>query len=247
MSKKRVSKIDLTIAAELKAAEPRPDIGAKREEKKNYAERLSHVLATKVANALRPKFPGITPGPDGKGQETRARSAKGVKKLDINYSTTELGLGLGVSIKTINYRDPSTKRYTKNYTRVDNELRAEAADYHIRQPYSVLACLIFLPVDSCHDASKRSPSSFGAAVEHFRHRANRDKPIDEVQLFERVFIGVYGFGESDFGEVQFFDVMSKPRRAGLPAGDSILTFSRTIAEIELTYAKRNDPPFEWDE
>ncbi len=242
-----MSKTDSTIAAELKAAEPRPAGTAKREHKKNYAERLSHVLATKVANALRPKFPGITPGLDGKGQESRARAAKGVKKLDVNYSTTELGLGLGVSIKTINYRDPTTKRYTKNYTRVDNELRAEAADYHIRQPYSVLACLIFLPVDSCDDGSASSPSSFGAAVKAFRHRANREKPTDEVQLFERVFIGFYGFGEDDFGQVQFFDVMRRPKRKGPPALDSISSWAEMINEITSTYAGRNDPPFEWDE
>lgn len=84
----------------------------------------------------------------GFGQESRARTGKGLKKLDVNYSTIELGLGLGLSIKTINFRDAKTKRYTKNYTRVDNELRAEAADYHERQPYSVLCAVIFLPFDA---------------------------------------------------------------------------------------------------
>src|SRR5262245_27500507 len=81
----------------------------------------------------------------GRAQNRGARTAKGFKKLDVNYSTPELGLALGVSIKTINYRDPETKRYTKNYSRVDNELRAEAMDYHQRQPFAVLVGLLFLP------------------------------------------------------------------------------------------------------
>jgi hypothetical protein len=89
-----------------------------------------------LANALRPSFP-ILPDEFGKKQESKARTSKGYKKLDINYSTTELGLGLGVFVKTLNFKDPKSQRYTKNYSRIDNELRAEASDYHERQPYAV--------------------------------------------------------------------------------------------------------------
>jgi hypothetical protein len=99
-----------------------------RGRKKNFAEALSRALALRIANALRPRFQGILPDAQERGQESRARSAKGFKKLDVNYSTLELGLALGVSIKTINFKDPRTNRYTKNYTRVDAELRAEASD-----------------------------------------------------------------------------------------------------------------------
>jgi hypothetical protein len=123
-------------------------------DKKNYAEAFSRALAQRFADALRGSFDGILPDVKGVGQESRARTGKGLKKLDVNYSTVELGLGLGVSIKTINFRDLKTGRYTKNYTRVDNELRAEAADYHERQPYSVLCAVVFLPSDACEDGSK---------------------------------------------------------------------------------------------
>ena len=85
-----------------------------RTDKKNYAELLSRALAQRFADALRSSFNGILPNPDGSGQESKARTGKGLKKLDVNYSTVELGLGLGVSIKTINFRDPKTRRYTKN-------------------------------------------------------------------------------------------------------------------------------------
>ena len=65
------------------------------------------------------------------------------------------------SIKTIGFRDRGTGRYTKNYTARDNELRAEAEDYHLRQPYAVLAGLLFLPADAANDGrTARAPSSF---------------------------------------------------------------------------------------
>jgi len=233
-----------TIRDALTAAAPRPAIDSKQAEKKNYAERLSRALATKIANLLRPRFRGITPDEHGARQEAPARTAKGVKKLDVNYSTTELGLGLGISIKTINFPDPKAGRYTKNYTRVDNELRAEAKDYHQRQPYAVLVALIFLPLSSCLDGS---PSSFGAAVRIFRHRTNRRDARDEQELLERIFIGVYDDSPKALGRVWFFDVMKRPRKEGPPAEALQLGFDDIIGEIERTYAERNDPPFEWDE
>ena len=158
--------------------------------KRNFAQGLSQALAPRIANALRSRFAGILPDEHGRRQESRARSAKGFKKLDVNYSTSELGLGLGVSIKTINFRDPTTNRYTKNYTRADAELRAEASDYHDRQPYAVMIAVVFMPVDACDDGSD-APSSFGGAVQTFRFRAGRLGSDEPSVLFERVFIGLY--------------------------------------------------------
>jgi hypothetical protein len=214
-------------------------------EKKNYAERLSRALANRVARELRATFPDILPSADGKGQESRARTSKGYKKLDVNYSTPELGLGLGISIKTINFIDAKTKRYTKNYTRADGELRAEASDYHERQPYAVMAALIFLPADSCDDGDPKgnAPSSFGQAVTIFRFRAGRLKPMDPSLLFERVFIGLYETGKPRFGEVAFFDVMDAPPKRGRPK--KTLTFDEVIGEIVETYDARNRPQFRW--
>lgn len=157
----------------LDAASPRPPEDASQAEKKNYAERLSKALSVLVANCLRPTFPTIFPLPDGSRQESRAPTGKGKKKLDVNYSTQELGLALGVSIKTLNFRDAASSRYTKNATRIDNELRAEASDYHERQPFAVMAGLLFVPVDSCDDGRK-TKSSFAQIVEVLRHRAKRE-------------------------------------------------------------------------
>src|ERR1700730_5092837 len=183
-----------SIEADLRRLPEREEVKT-REQKKNYAEALSRALAKRLANGLRPFFDGIMPDAKGNKQESRARTSKGYKKLDINYSTTELGLGLGVSVKTINFIDARSKRYTKNYTRVDNELRAEASDYHERQPYAVMVAIIFIPLDACADGKTRgrrsTASSFAQAVHIFRHRANRMAPIDAPAKFERVFIALY--------------------------------------------------------
>jgi len=210
--------------------------------KKNYAERLSRAIATLVANALRPTFAGITPDVDGRRQEAPARTAKGFKKLDVNYSTTELGLGLGVSIKTINFPDSGSARFTKNFTRVDNELRAEATDYHQRQPYSVLVAVLFLPIEACHDGV-RDVSSFGQAIRIFRHRGGREDARDELDRFERVFVALYEHEGDRRGEAVFFDVMEKPPKQGPPKTG--LDFERFVAEVVATYDQRNNPPFEW--
>ncbi|MCB9730770.1 MAG: hypothetical protein H6746_20025 [Deltaproteobacteria bacterium] len=232
----------------LRAAEPRPHVGGSRSDKKNYAERLSRHLSTVFANALRPHFDGVLPHADGTSQESRARTAKGFKKLDVNYSTPELGLGLGVSIKTLNFVDGSSARYTKNFSRIDNELRAEATDYHVRQPYSVLVAVLFLPRDSAREVEPRrsgGPSSFGAAVKYFRPRSIRRFPTDDPELFEGFFIGLYDPLALEAAPTRFFDVREPPPRARPPRSDESYSFAETVARIVATYDERNQPPFEW--
>jgi hypothetical protein len=231
-----------TIRKELEKAGDRATTRTQAE-KKNYAEILSRELAQRFADRLRSVFPGILPDPSGKGQESRARTSKGFKKLDVNYSTIELGLGLGVSIKTINFRDAASKRYTKNYTRADGELRAEASDYHERQPYAVMVAVVFLPIDACDDAGKGGVSSFGAAVKIFRERAGRASPKDATMLFERVFVGLYEADGADFGKVGFFDVLEAPPKSGRPR--TLMTFDALIGAIVRTYDERNAPTFVW--
>jgi len=241
-----------SIKKELVAAGQRSD-ATSQAAKKNYAEALSRALATRFANELRGSFEGILPDVNGIGHETRARSSKGYKKLDVNYSTIQLGLGLGVSVKTINFRDAASGRYTKNYTRADGELRAEASDYHIRQPYAVMIAVIFLPLDACDDGTKRqagsrkkeTPSSFGQAVQIFRSRAGRKDPDDEPMLFERVFIGLYDVDPATFGDVIFFDVNQAPPKQGKPKVH--LGFADLTSAITATYDQRNSPPFMWAE
>lgn len=230
-----------SIKDELKKAGDRSRISS-QPDKKNYAQSLSTLLAQRVANDLRRTYRGILPDPQGKGQESRARTAKGFKRLDVNYSTLELGLALGISIKTINFHDASSGRYTKNITRVDNELRAESADYHQRQPYAVMVALVFLPSDSCSDGGRGS-SSFGHAVKVLRYRTGRTEPDDDPTLFEKIFVGIYDVEEKTFGEVGFFDVNDAPPRYGRPA--KMLTFEDAINSINACYEARNRSTFVW--
>lgn len=224
-----------------------------RAQKKNYAEALSRLLATRIANGLRPYFDGIIPDSAGRRQESKARTSKGYKKLDVNYSTPELGLGLGVSIKTLNFVDEKSQRYTKNYTRIDNELRAEASDYHERQPYAVMVAVIFLPLDSCIDGKRRrrasgetvtTASSFAQAIHIFRNRADRMSPIDAPAKFERVFVALYDVAPGpQFGRIRCFDVSSTPPKNGVPT--STLTFSEMLNRIVETYDRRNNTRVVW--
>lgn len=179
--------------------------------KKNFAEAFSNALARTVADRLRARFPGILPDASGRGVESRAPTPKGPKRLDVNYSTTQLGLALGISIKTFSFRDARSGRYTKNFTARDNEMRAEAEDYHERQPYAVLVGLVFLPLDACEDGEDADWSSFAQAVEIFRWRSGRREPTDKPSLFEKLFLGIYRAEEPRRGEVWFFDVEELPR------------------------------------
>lgn len=217
---------------------------AARELKKNYAELLSRALAQRYADALRPDFPGILPDEHGRGHESLVRASKKPKRLDVNYSNPMIGLGLGLSVKTLNFRDPKTQRYTKNFTRIDNEWRAEASDYHERQPYAVMVGVLFLPRDAADDARKEH-SSFAGAVNVFRHRAGRRSPADRIELFERIFIGLYETEHTNHGDVVFFDVMDSPPKAGMPT--RLRTFEQVVMEVREEYDRRNSVGIKWED
>jgi hypothetical protein len=229
----------LTIADVLKAAEPRPQPAAEQG-KGTYAVRFANAMAQCIANRLRPDFPGILPNEHGEGTESPATGVRGPKKLDVNYSTPQLGLALGISLKSVHFRDKGEGRYTHNTKRNDEELRVESSGYHARQPYSVMVAVLVLPEDACSDG-KRDPSSFGAWVKYLRPLAGRDDPGDDIMLFERVFICLYDPLGSRMG---FFDVQDAPPKHGSP--DRLLSFEDFLAEIKGTYERRNHLEFEWD-
>ena len=203
--------------------------------KHSFAHRLSTCLAQKIANGLRPKFRDILPDATGARHESRSGSASGPKKLDVNFSNPQIGLGLGVSIKTLNFRDEATGRYTKNIKRLDGELRAEAQDYHVRQPFSVLVALVFMPEDSAYDSENRS--SLSHAWDVFQRRSGRKSTSDDASLFERMWLCVYATAPESFGRCQCFDVSQVFPPTGLPERSQSL--SDLLNEINLEFAKRN--------
>ena len=203
-----------------------------------YAHKLSTCLAQKVADGLRPRFRGILPDEHGAKHKSWSGSASGLKKLDVNYSTTQIALGLGVSIKTLNFRDEGTKRFTKNIKWLDGELRAEAQDYHVRQPFAVLAGLVFMPDEAARDSENKS--SLRHAWEVFRNRSGRRSNTNDVSLFERLWLCVYATSKEALGECQCHDVSDEFPTTDLPNNGAAL--SQVLREIENEFRKRNKGP-----
>ncbi|MCG6206455.1 hypothetical protein LPW26_17545 [Rhodopseudomonas sp. HC1] len=203
--------------------------------KHRFAHRLSTCLAQKIAEGLRPRFRGILPDETGAKHESRSASASGMKKLDVNYSNAQIGLGLGVSVKTLNFRDEGTGRFTKNVKRLDGELRAEAQDYHQRQPYAVLAALVFMPGEAARDSQSRS--SLRHAWEVFERRTGRRSTNDDPSRFERMWLCVYETTPEAFGSCRCFNVENEFPSTGIP--DVATTLSNVLLEIEAEFNARN--------
>lgn len=256
---------DHPLRAALDAADPKPDARGARDDKKNYAQRLSNALAQVVADALRSDFPDVTPTATGAGQESAVTVDKGQKRLDVKVTDPTLGLILSVSIKTYSFQDYSPKtdrlgRWTKNIVRNDHELRGEAMVLHQRQPYSVLIGLMFEPYEICDDgdpakASDTAKSSFAHHVAVLSKRAGRGRRLvyggnrgayvdygaedPRYDLFERVFIGLYEQSGGDRGAVRFFDVETAPPRNGRPSAASMISFDDLIEAIKAEVSRRN--------
>jgi hypothetical protein len=207
-----------------------------RAPKRNFAQRFSGALAQKLADALRHEFPGIYPDESGRGHERRQQGAGGLKKLDVTYATVQAGLRLSISIKTINFKDEKTKRFTKNVKRVDGELRAEASDCHRYNPYALLAGIVFFPLDASIDGTAgRSSLKHGWDV--FRRRSGRKTNQDDPSLFELIFLAVYGTSIEHFGEVRLFNVLTEPPDRGLPS--NLMTLAEVISAIMTTFKSRH--------
>ncbi len=249
----------------LDRAGQKPPPEAEREDKRNYAQRLSGALAQTLADALRTHFPAVTPAPDGTGQESSVGVVGGQKRLDVKVLDPTLGLLLSVSIKTYSFQDysPTKKRlgrWTKNIVRNDHELRGEGMVLHQRQPYSVLVGLMFEPVTITQDGNPatkvaRGQSSFAHHVAVLSKRAGRGRrPVQgagdsawvdlgaddpRYDLFERVFIGLYEPEGDQRGAVRFFDVATPPPRTGPPPESATLSFEQLIEVIAGEVRARN--------
>lgn len=237
----------------LESAYPRPDRTAPQSVKNAYAVRFADAMATALAHDLSRHLKGI----EASSKRTAA-GVRGNKQLDVNFSTPQLGLALGISLKSVHLRETTGgKRYTHNMKRNEEELRIEAAGYHKRQPYAVMVGVLFLPFDSCTDArSERTPSSFGSFVRHLRPYASRPSPHDELDRFERLFVALY---EPDGSEFALFDIRSAPPKNGRPSREGALfgpagrrepprramSYDEFIVEVHRTYLERNAADFEW--
>jgi hypothetical protein len=231
----------------LEAASPRPDaLVASPQEKIRYAVDFAAAIAEGIAGDLRSVFPGITASP-----KRAAGSVKGPKQLDVNYSTQQLGLGLGISLKSVHLRDAKTDRktkrkslgrYTHNMKRNEEELRVEATGYHKRQPYAVMVAGLFLPFESCDDAKGENVSSFASWVRHLRPYCGRLAPSDDSDRFEKIYLALY---EANGSDLRFFDVEAPPPKKGRPESNGLLTYGEWLESIYNVFLRRNHADFRW--
>ena len=226
------------IAEVLKAAAPRPERSDPVGEKNQYAVRFADHMATRIAADLSERLGDIEAT-----TKRNAGSVRGKKQLDINFSTPQLGLALGISLKSVHLRDvKGAERYTHNMKRNEEELRIEASGYHKRQPYAVMIGVLFLPFDSADDGKKDNPSSFGSWVRHLRPYAGRDEPTDEIDRFEKIYIALY---EPNGTDLRFFDVKKDPPKNGRPA--ELLAYREFLEAVYREYLWRNEADFKWAE
>lgn len=220
----------------LEIAKPRPSASSAIGEKIQYAVRFADAMAVAIADDLCPRLQGI--------QATTKRSAAAAsarKQLDVNFSTPELGLALGISLKSVHIRDAgSAGRYTHNMKRNEEELRIEASGYHKRQPYAVMVGVLFLPIDSCADGKRDNPSSFGSFVRKLRPYAGRSDPHDEADKFERIFIALY---EPDGSDLRFFDIEVDPPKNGVPK--VTVVYEQFLDTVYHEFLSRNSAEFRW--
>lgn len=235
----------------LAAAAPRPAIESDDQaQKKEYAVRFAKKMAEIMADDLRPKMRKITAT-----TKRSARSERGPKQLDINFSTPELGLALGISLKSVHIRENrGARRYTHNTKRNEEELRIEAIGYHKRQPYAVMIGVLFLPFDSCTDGKRGNPSSFGNWVRHLRPYAGRRRPDGDADRFERIYIGLY---EPDGSDLRFFDIEADPPKNERPrsgadplpltgsAPSRLVDYREFLNAVHREFLRRNVAEFRW--
>lgn len=208
---------------------PKPAV----KEQLSYAIYFAKYMSAEIAAALEPEFSGVRSG------ETPSQSVRGPKRVDLNYSTPETGLGFAISFKSVHFGEKAggAADFTHNLKRNDEELRVEATAHHLRQPYAVLVAVVFLPLEACTDFDT---SSFASWVEYLWPLKGRSEPEDAPDLFELVFIGLYS---RDGGELGFFQVGGEigcPRTGRPRALLSLAEFCRLVTRV---YRKRNGKDF----
>lgn len=175
----------------LRNALPRPADDATREDKKNYAERLSNEVARFVAYRLRELgAKGAVPDEIG-GRERRFAGGIGDKKVDVSVASMEHGLILSIGIKSINFPDGKTKNYNKNLTNRRGDLLAEATTLHQRFPYAVVGGLFLFDAGADRDGTPRRLSTFRTAHQLFSAFSSRPTRSDAVEQYEALGVVLY--------------------------------------------------------
>lgn len=250
---------DAAMLAALDAAGPRP-LDGDRADKNNWSNRFADACAQMVADAVRRhatfrRFE-VRPNADGSGKEalTFVAGAKR-KRVDVIAATLASGLQLGISLKGMNFRDPSGLQFDKNLTGRTYELQDEVRVIHGYQAAAFVVGIVFLPIGATADKrSDRSPSSFARAVEHIRARTGRVDPTLPSQLdrLDMAAVALYVPGDEERmappdgpafeytdpfprGVVRYFDVADDPPARGRPRIATTLDLDGLVGRIADAY------------
>lgn len=250
------SRVDRALAAALRTLPPKPSDTAKADEKKAYSEKLSAAVALVLSEELRhrgcrevlpqkpdtsePLLPGLLPKraqpAEASGAERRMAGGIGAKKVDVTWATPESGLILGISVKTINFRDRASGTFQKNLTNRRGDMLMEAVTLHRRFPYAVLGGFFFLDKGAASDdTSSRRRSTFHNAHARLRLFTGRADPAGRDEQYERFYVLLV---EAESASVEAFEV-------GRPEAPVPLT--RIMDDLLTLVAERNPDFYEFDE
>lgn len=243
-----MSPIEKAIDAALCSLPPKPADTASSDTKKAYSEAMSAAIAVTIGAELRrrgckearPAEPGEL---GGSGAERRMAGGIGAKKVDVTWATEESGLLLGISIKTINFRDVRTRNFQKNLTNRRGDMLIEAVTLHRRFPYAVLAGLFFLDAGAETDhlrqdgnAPRRRPT-FINAHQRLKLFTGRRDPHDRDEQFERFYLIL----------VEATPTASSIRAFAVGDPDTEIPINHLLDELMALVAERNPDFYEFDD
>jgi hypothetical protein len=197
--------------------------------KRQYSDDLSREFSAEVESNLRTHFPNTY---SAGGIGTPAASAQGIKSVDVAFTIAGLFLGIGISIKVVGLPE-GNRGYGHNFKRLTEEWTTETILYHRYMPVSIIVGILFLPSNADHDRPKAS--SLNHAVEKFRGFQGRISIRDDVELLEKIYVGLY----DDNGEVRFVDVAHHLKPLEIPAGAKLSTFEQIKDDLVRLFRQRN--------
>lgn len=187
------SRVDELLLAALKGLPPKPPDTVAPAAKKRYSELMSAAIALAFAEELRRRgMPEARPAPPGEvgasGAERRLAGGIGAKKVDVTWATEESGLLLGMSVKSINFKDGKTRNFQKNLTNRRADMLIEAVTLHRRFPYAVLCGMFFLDSGAASDQTTTRRSTAVNAHQRLRLFTGRSDPAGRDEQFERLYL-----------------------------------------------------------
>lgn len=236
-----MARVDDLLKTALMAIGDKPSDTAAADVKKRYSELVSAAVAVAIADELRhrglkearPAPPGLI---DSSGAERRMSGGIGAKKVDVTWATEESGLLLGISIKSINFRDKRSKNFQKNLTNRRGDMLFEAVTLHRRFPYAVLGGLFFLDVGAETDTTAKRRSTFINAHARLRLFTGRNDPGGRDEQYEHLYVLLLDASASH-ARYRMFCV-------GDP--DNELPVERALEDLLKATAIRNPDFFEYD-